>query len=101
MAENNDKINIRLELHDTELFVTIPRDEEELTRAAGKLINETVNWYYDRFHLERGEKEILYMSLLNIALRLERSMQLHDEEPYVDMMQKLTSEIETALKKKK
>ena len=38
MAEDNNKLHIRLHVYDTELPVTIVREEEEFYRNAAKLI---------------------------------------------------------------
>ena len=43
MAEENDKLHIRLHLYDTDMAVKVNRDEEIYYRNAAKLINDTVN----------------------------------------------------------
>ena len=54
MAENNNKLHIRLHVYDMELPVTIVREEEEFYRNAAKLITETVNNYAQVF---KGRKK--------------------------------------------
>lgn len=95
--EVNDKITIRLELHDQELPVTIPREGEELTRRAARLINETLNPYFETYAGQRKDTEILYMAMLNIALQLEKERRRNDSQPFVDTLSKITSEIEDVL----
>ena len=101
MAEDNrDRLHIRLHLYDTDLSVTIPRDdvEEEFYRNAAKLITDTVNTYSSLFKGKRTDKDILYMALLDIALRYEKESSRNDTAPYSVILNKLTSEIEEALK---
>ncbi|WP_028897699.1 cell division protein ZapA [Prevotella sp. HUN102] len=97
MAE--DKLHIRLHVYDTELSVNIPREEEEYYRSASKLINETVNTYSTLFKGKKTDKDILYMSMLDIALRYKKEGARNDTAPFSDILGKLTLEIEDALKK--
>lgn len=97
MPEDN-KLTIRLNLHDTVLSVRIPRDDEEYYRKAAKLINEIVNSYSALFKGRKSDKEILYMALVDIALRFEKNEGRNDTKPYTQVLEKLTSEIEEVLK---
>lgn len=97
MPEN--KLHIRLHLYDTELSVNVPRQDEEYYRSAAKLITETVNTYASLFRGKKGDKDILYMAMLDIALHLKKENARNDTEPFSDILGKLTSEIEEALKK--
>lgn len=98
MAEENNKLNIKIHLYDTEMAVKVYRDEEEVYRNAAKLINDTVNTYAKILKGKRGEKEILYAAMLDIALRYEKEAKRNDTMPYSNILSKLTSEIEEALK---
>ena len=98
MAEENNKLNIRLHLYDTEMAVKVYREEGELYRNAAKLINDTVNTYAKILKGKRGEKEILYAAMLDITLRYEKEAKRNDTAPFSDILSKLTSEIEEALK---
>ena len=74
MAEvNNEKLNIRLHVYDEEIQVTISRSDEELYRRAAKLITDRYNAYAQAYKGMKGA-------------------------PYDDVLAKLTSEIEEALK---
>ncbi|HEY9543026.1 cell division protein ZapA [Prevotella sp.] len=95
--ETKEKLHINLHLYDTDLTVIINREEEKLYRDAGKTINEAVNTYASIFKGQKTDKEILYMALVDIALRYQREHDRNDAQPYNDILDKLTSEIEAAL----
>ena len=72
MAENNnEKLRIRLHVYDMNIPVNIKPEDE---------------------------KELLYMALIEIALRYEMQLKRNDTEPFRDILNKLTSEIEDAIK---
>lgn len=96
--ENRDRLHIRLHVYDTDLSVTIPRNDEELYRNSAKLITDIVNSYADVFKGRKSDKEILYMALIDIALRYEKEAKRHDTVPFNDILSKLTSEIDDVLK---
>ncbi len=100
MAEQaEDKLQIRLHVYDTDLTVRIPREDEEYYRKSGKLIDEIVNSYTKIFKGRKSDKEILYMALIDVALRYEKEVDRNDTDPYNDILEKLTAEIEDTLKK--
>ena len=92
-----EKLQIRLHLYDTDMKVNVNRDEEPLYRKAAKLITDTVNTYAGLFKGRKTDKEILYMTLLDIALRFEKTDQRNDTKPYNDILSQLTREIEAML----
>ena len=96
--ENKDKLHIRLHVYDTEMAVNVVREDEKMYRDAAKLITDTVNTYADVFKGRKSDKDLLYMALIDIALRYEKESTRNDTEPYSDILGKLTSEIEDALK---
>ena len=96
--QTEEKLLIRLHVYDTELSVRIPREDEEYYRKSAKLIDEIVNSYTKIFKGRKSDKEILYMALLDVALRYEKESGRNDTEPYNDILTKLTAEIEEALK---
>ena len=99
MAEQEqDKLLIRLHVYDTDLSVRIPREDEEYYRKSANLIDDIVNSYTKIFKGRKSDKEILYMALLDVALRYEKESDRNDTKPYDDILEKLTSEIEDALK---
>lgn len=101
MAEDNNRLKIRLHLYDTEMPVTIDRADEEFYRRAGELITKMVNSYSQSYKNRYSEKEILYMAMVDIALRFVRDAKKNDTMPYTDLLGKLTSEIEEVLAEKK
>lgn len=98
MAEENNKLHIKLHVYDTDISVNVLRDDEVYYRRAAKLITDTVNTYAAVFKGRKTDKELLYMALIDIALRFEKESGRNDTAPYSDILGKLTSEIEEALK---
>ena len=94
-----DKLQIRLHVYDTDLTVRIPRADEEYYRKSAKLIDEIVNSYAKIFKGRKSDKEILYMALIDVALRFEKESDKNDTQPYNDILDKLTAEIEDTLAK--
>ena len=95
--ENKEKLHIRLHVYDTDMAVNVLREEEELYRDGAKLITEAINTYSSVFKGRKSDKEIMYMALIDIALRYEREVKRNDTKPFSDILDKLTSEIEEAL----
>ena len=96
--QTQDKLQIRLHVYDTDLSVRIPREDEEYYRKSAKLIDDIVNSYTKIYKGRKSDKEILYMALLDVALRYEKEEGKNDTQPYNDILEKLTAEIEEALK---
>ena len=57
-----------------------------------------MNSYTKIFKGRKSDKEILYMALLDVALRYEKEEGKNDTQPYNEILEKLTAEIEDALK---
>ena len=98
MAEENNKLHIRLHLYDTDLAVNVPREDEMFYRQAADLINTTVNTYAKVYKGRKTDKELLYMSMIDIALHYAQLREKNDTAPFSDVLVKLTREIEDALK---
>ena len=96
--ESKEKFNIRLHVYDEEIEVTVKRSEEEYYRKAAKLITDRYNAYAQAYKGKKGEHTIALMALVDIALMYEREKGKNDTAPYDDILTKLTSEIEEALK---
>lgn len=97
-GETGNKLRITIHVYDTDLSVNVPRDEEEYYRKGAKLITDVVNSYASHFKGIKSDKELLYMALIDIALRYEKEVARNDVEPLNDILTKLTSEIEDAMK---
>ena len=99
MAEvNKEKLHIKLHVYDEEIEVTVNREDEEFYRAAAKLITDRYNAYAQAYKGRKGEHTISLMTLIDIALMYQRVKHRNDTVPYTDILQKLTSEIEEAMK---
>ena len=96
--QTQDKLQIRLHVYDTDLSVRIPREDEEYYRKSAKLSDDIVNSYTKIYKGRKSDKEILYMALLDVALRYEKEEGKNDTQPYNEILEKLTAEIEDALK---
>lgn len=96
--QTQDKLQIRLHVYDTDLSVRIPREDEEYYRKSAKLIDDIVNSYTKIYKGRKSDNEILYMALLDVALRYEKEEGKNDTQPYNEILEKLTAEIEDALK---
>ena len=99
-GDEQSKITIRLNIYDTVVTVNVPREDEPLYRKDAELINELLNIYYSNFKGIKSDKEIIYFAMIDLGLRLQRELQRNDTKPYTDILQQLTSEIETELKTK-
>ncbi len=86
-----DKLHITLHVYDTEISVNVPRDEEIFYRRAAKEITDTINTYASIFNGRKTEKELMYMALIDIALRNEKGKNVED------VLVNLTKEIEEVL----
>ena len=99
MAEvDKEKLHIRLHVYDEEVEVTIDREEEIYYRAAAKLITDRYNRYAQAYKGRKGDHTISLMTLIDIALMYEREKGNNDTAPYDTILEKLTSDIEEALK---
>ena len=99
-GDEQSKITIRLNIYDTVVTVNVPREDEPLYRKDAELINERLNIYYSNFQGIKSDKEIIYFAMIDLGLRLQRELQRNDTKPYADILQQLTSEIESELKTK-
>lgn len=87
-----DKLKITLHVYDSEISVFVPREEEIFYRRAAKLITDTINTYAGIFKGTKSVKELMYMALIDIALRHEKEQNIND------LLTSLTGEIEDVLK---
>ena len=98
MPNENNKLQIRLHLYDTDMSFRVAREDEEVYRRAATLINSTVNTYAKSYKGKMSEKQILYSAMLVIAINADRGDKRNDTTPYEDILKKLTGEIEETLK---
>ncbi len=98
MADEQEKLHIRLHIYDTDIPVNVNREDEAMYRAAAKLISDRINAYAQFFNGRKSDKEIHYMALIDIALMYEREHFRNDTVPFVKTLGKLTAEIEDTMK---
>ena len=87
-----------MHVYDEEISVAVKRTDEEFYRRAAKLITDRYNAYAQAYKGKKGEHTIALMTLIDVALMYERERGKNDTAPYDDILTKLTSEIEEALK---
>ena len=91
--------HIKLHVYDTDIDISVDRNEEPLYREAAKLITERYGIYKMLYEKTKGDHEIALMTMVEIALQLQRQLHRNDTAPLVTMISQMTSEIEDALKK--
>ena len=70
MAENNkDIFKITLNVYNRTLPVNCTREDEEKYRKSAKLITDLVNFYSSKYAGQKSDIDILYMVLIDIAMR--------------------------------
>ena len=99
MAETNrDKLHIKLHVYDEEIDAVVDRDDEAFYRNAAKLITERYNAYAAAYKGRKSEHTVALMTLVDIALLYQKERENKDAEPFRNILEKLTAEVEEALK---
>ena len=91
---------INLRVYDRDMGVNVNVEDEIYYREAAKLITETINSYANVYQNKKSKEDLLYMTLLDIALRYEQDTQRSDKQSFEQMLNKLTSQIEESLSEK-
>lgn len=92
-----EKLRIKLHLYETDLMVNVPREEEQYYRAAAKQVTETVNTYAKIYQGKKTHNDLMYMAMLDLALRSNKLAALNDTQPFMELIAKLTQEIEEVM----
>lgn len=92
-----EKLRIKLHLYETDLMVNVPREEEQYYRAAAKQVTETVNTYAKIYQGKKTHNDVMYMAMLDLALRSNKLAALNDTQPFMELITKLTQEIEEVM----
>lgn len=92
-----EKLRIKLHLYETDLMVNVPREEEQYYRAAAKQVTETVNTYAKIYQGKKTHNDVMYMAMLDLALRSNKLAALNDTKPFMELIAKLTQEIEEVM----
>lgn len=73
--------------------ITIKRREEEVYRAAEKLINERLNFYAGKYQ-HQGDETYMAMAILDIAVALKKDEQNKNTAPLMEKVKALLQDIE-------
>lgn len=92
-----EKLRIKLHLYETDLMVNVPREEEQYYRAAAKQVTDTVNTYAKIYQGKKTHNDVMYMAMLDLALRSNKLAALNDTQPFMELIAKLTQEIEEVM----
>ena len=92
-----EKLRIKLHLYETDRMVNVPREEEQYYRAAAKQVTETVNTYAKIYQGKKTHNDVMYMAMLDLALRSNKLAALNDTQPFMELIAKLTQEIEEVM----
>lgn len=92
-----EKLRIKLHLYETDLMVNVPREEEQYYRTAAKQVTETVNTYAKIYQGKKTHNDVMYMAMLDLALRSNKLAALNDTQPFMELITKLTQEIEEVM----
>ena len=96
----DDNFTINLTIADKRYPLRIKRSEEELVRAAAKLVNDCVSRYQSRFKVDEAGldlRDLLAMASCQIAIRALRAEQGDDAREYASAIDKLNNELEAFL----
>ena len=95
--EISDTFQITLKLGGQNFSITIKRDEELYYRDAEKLINQRYSYYANHFP-GQSVTTYLLMTVLDIAVRLQKESANGNIQPIMATLNGLVNEINSALK---
>ena len=95
----NDKLSIRVNIVDRYYPLKIDRRDEEKIRKAGKIINEKVLQYKQKY-IDKDVQDFMAMVALQYVTRLIELEEKEDMLPVVDDLKELNEELEIYLKEK-
>lgn len=97
----DERFSINLNIADRRYPLRIQRSEEELVRAAAKMVNDWISEYRNRFKVEEAgldSRDLLAMAACQIAIRALRAEQSDDARIYAASMEQLDKELEALLR---
>ena len=95
--EISDTFQITLKLGGQSFSITIKRDEELFYRDAEKLINQRYSYYANHFPGQNVTTYLL-MTVLDIAVRLQKESANGNIQPIMATLNGLVNEINSAMK---
>jgi len=101
MAEvNKEKQHIHLIVCGDQIDIYVKSELEKLYRDADRLIKATYGKYAEMFrgNKDRGDHFIMSTALLEIAVMYQMEHAKKETDSYDDLLERLTSEIDKALK---
>ena len=100
MAENKDKLIIKLMIGNQIYPISVKREQEEIFRKAAKDINEKLQRYQTTYP-NQGYEKYMSIALLDFAVKVLQLENSNETEPYNKTLAQLTLEIEQTLGKNK
>ena len=97
MNDDKNLLTIKLRVADTNLPMTIRRDEEEYYREAAKRVDNLLNLYRDSFK-EQGAEKYMAMVALHLSVAAVKLERRNDTQPYKDKIEELTRTLEDYLR---
>lgn len=95
-----DTFSIHLTIADKRYPLRIDRKDEELVRAAAKLVNDWIAQYRNRFKMEEAgldKSDLLAMAACQLAIRALKAEKNEDGKYYASAIEQLNKEIEDFL----
>lgn len=96
--EKNDIFNIRVQIGDWRLGLTIPRKDELLYRDAEKFVNKQLSQLFNAYS-NKTREEILVNLSYQLAIKLIEEHNRKDESPLMEKIAELEKELDKALSK--
>jgi cell division protein ZapA (FtsZ GTPase activity inhibitor) len=97
----DDTFTINLFIADRHYPLRIKRSDEELVRAAARLVNDRIAQYRNHFKMEDSGlelKDLLAMTACQVAIRALKAEGRTDSNPYSESIKQLNKELEDFLK---
>lgn len=99
MAEvNKEKQHISLNICNEKIDIYVKADEEIFYRNAEKLVESTYTKYDELFRGRRSERFVAATALLEIGVKYQMEHASKDTDSYNNLLERLTSEIDEALR---
>ncbi len=96
MTEQQDTLSITIRFGTWTLPMTIHRADEYVYRQAERHIRERYNFYTNNYPGQPTEM-YLVMTVLDMAVLLKQQEESHSDKPYIDRLEPLLKELESAL----
>lgn len=95
---NKEKQHISLNICNEKIDIYVKGDEEAYYRDAEKLVRKTYSKYDELFKGRRSERFVAATALLEIGVKYQMESASKDTDSYNTLLERLTSDIDEALK---